>query len=116
MIDATGVPFLKGDTVGYLIDGCPASYRIARTMYAHLASRYPEQKEYAIEQARWLNRVHLNRLISQSHYRANPEHWKNHMAYWVENLPRAERKKYHRMMASPNPYSACATELAKVIK
>lgn len=104
MIDATGVPVLKGDTTGYLIDGCPVSYRIARVMYSHLAERYPVQKEYAVEQARWLNRVHLNRLISQSHFRANPESWNNAMKYWVENLPRAERKEFLRIQSKTVPY------------
>lgn len=87
---STGIRILPRDTAGYLFDGTPVSYQIARSMQEYYAKNYPEARAQMARDAEAINGVHLRRLLSRATWGKRDER------FGIENMPRALRRAWHR--------------------
>ena len=107
-IDSTGVPIIPLDSGGLLFSP-PGStlfpcipYRQARMCADAICRMHPERRDEMVDWAKWANRQALPRALRQSVRRAIGWEAEQHMSrFWIENLPRAERRPIERVWNFP---------------
>lgn len=110
--DSTGLPILPHeDGIGLLFSGPRGHespcfpYHMARMMADYYASKYPEMRGEVVEYVKFINRAYLKHLLRRRvQKKLGHEAWLKHEPWFMENMPRADRKAFLRAQNDFQPW------------
>lgn len=111
--DLTGLPILpREDGIGLLFSDPKGQetpwmpYSTARMIAGYYASKHPEMRGEVVEYVKLINRTYLKHLLRRRvQKKLGHEAWLKHEPWFMENMPRADRKLWERAAPRNGTYS-----------